>query len=81
MTGWDGTSALPNGTNLVHRIIDRLSPHVIASVCVWFTSTMKFAIYIMHEYTELDLPSGSSLLTIYLQLLLSSFTLDIYLSI
>ena len=31
-TGWDGTSALLNGPNLLYQIIDRFSPHVIANV-------------------------------------------------
>lgn len=30
--GWDGTSALLNGPNLLYQIIDRFSPHVIANV-------------------------------------------------
>lgn len=31
-SGWDGTSALLNGPNLLYQIIDRFSPHVIANV-------------------------------------------------
>lgn len=31
-TGWDGTSALPNGPNLFYQIVDRFSPHVIANI-------------------------------------------------
>ncbi|KAF8521774.1 Metallo-dependent phosphatase [Hysterangium stoloniferum] len=32
LTGWDGTSAFPNGPNLFYQIIERFSPHVIANV-------------------------------------------------
>ena len=32
LLGWDATSALPNGPNLLYQIIDRFSPHVIANV-------------------------------------------------
>jgi len=32
LPGWDGTSALLNGPNLLYQIIDRFSPHVIANV-------------------------------------------------
>jgi sphingomyelin phosphodiesterase len=32
LSGWDGTNPLQNPTNLFYQIVDRFSPHVIASI-------------------------------------------------
>lgn len=32
LRGWDGSNPMPNGSDLLYRIIERYSPHVIANV-------------------------------------------------
>jgi len=31
-SGWDGNTALPNGSDMLYQIIERYSPHVVANV-------------------------------------------------
>lgn len=32
LSGWDGNTALPNGSDMLYQIIDRYSPHVVGGV-------------------------------------------------
>jgi hypothetical protein len=32
LSGWDGSNALPNGSEMLYQIVERYSPHVIAGL-------------------------------------------------
>ncbi|BCR87979.1 PPN1 endopolyphosphatase family protein [Aspergillus chevalieri] len=44
-SGWDGSNAFPNPTNLFYQIIDRYSPHVIANVFFGHNHEDEFMVY------------------------------------
>ncbi|KAK4159001.1 Metallo-dependent phosphatase-like protein [Cladorrhinum sp. PSN259] len=44
-SGWDGTNALPGGSEMLYQIIDRYSPHVIANVFFGHTHEDQVSIY------------------------------------
>ncbi|KAH7102564.1 sphingomyelin phosphodiesterase [Auriculariales sp. MPI-PUGE-AT-0066] len=51
LTGWDGTHALVNPTNLFYQIVDRYSPHVIANIFFGHTHEDHFSIYYTNNAT------------------------------
>lgn len=53
-SGWDGTNALPNPSNLFYQIIDRYSPHVIANIFFGHTHEDQFTIYYANNGTVRD---------------------------
>jgi sphingomyelin phosphodiesterase len=54
LPGWDGTSALLNGPNLLYQIIDRFSPHVIANVFMGHIHDEVRYIYYANNGTVMD---------------------------
>ncbi|EPE05725.1 ser thr protein phosphatase family protein [Ophiostoma piceae UAMH 11346] len=52
LTGWDGTNALPNGADLFYQIIDRYSPHVVASVFFGHTHEDQAFVYYSNNATK-----------------------------
>ncbi|KIJ51843.1 hypothetical protein M422DRAFT_157627 [Sphaerobolus stellatus SS14] len=56
--GWDATSALPNGPNLLYQIIDRFSPHVIANVFMGHIHDEARFIYYANNATTMDAASA-----------------------
>ncbi|KAM7221685.1 Metallo-dependent phosphatase-like protein [Rhypophila decipiens] len=51
-TGWDGNTALPNGSDMLYKIIDRYSPHVIAAVFWGHTHEDQVLIYYTNNGTD-----------------------------
>ncbi|KAK4230455.1 Metallo-dependent phosphatase-like protein [Podospora fimiseda] len=49
-SGWDGTNALPAGSEMLYQIIDRYSPHVIANVFFGHTHEDQVSIYYDSTY-------------------------------
>lgn len=45
LSGWDGSNALPNPTNLFYAIVERYSPHVIANMFWGHTHEDELMIY------------------------------------
>ncbi|KAK5236373.1 hypothetical protein LTR47_002324 [Exophiala xenobiotica] len=54
LTGWDGSNPMPNPTDLFYQIIDRYSPHVIASIFFGHTHEDQFMIYYANNGTAQD---------------------------
>ena len=52
LTGWDGSNPIPNPTDLFYQIIDRFSPHVIASIFFGHTHEDLFHIYYANNGTD-----------------------------
>lgn len=50
-SGWDGSNALPNPSNLFYQIIDRYSPHVVANVFFGHNHEDEFMIYYANNGT------------------------------
>ncbi|TFK69069.1 Metallo-dependent phosphatase [Pluteus cervinus] len=51
LSGWDGTNALLNPTNLFYQIVDRFSPHVIANIFWGHTHEDEFSIFYTNNGT------------------------------
>ena len=51
LTGWDGSNALPNPTNLFYAIVERYSPHVIANAFWGHTHEDEDMIYYANNGT------------------------------
>ena len=51
-SGWDGTNPLPHGSDLLYQIIERYSPHVIASIFFGHTHEDQSFIYYRHNGTH-----------------------------
>ncbi|KIK44535.1 hypothetical protein CY34DRAFT_11021 [Suillus luteus UH-Slu-Lm8-n1] len=54
ISGWDGSSALPNPTNLFYQIVDRFSPHVIANIFWGHTHEDQLSIYYANNGTNMS---------------------------
>lgn len=53
-SGWDGTNALPNPSNLFYQIVDRYSPHVIASIFFGHTHEDHLTLFYAHNATAIN---------------------------
>ncbi|KAI0727851.1 sphingomyelin phosphodiesterase [Fomitopsis betulina] len=53
-TGWDGTNALENPSNLFYQIVDRYSPHVIAGVFFGHDHEDELSIYYANNATNIS---------------------------
>ncbi len=51
LTGWDGSQAFPQPTELFYQIVDRYSPHVIAGIFFGHTHEDEIMIYYAHNAT------------------------------
>ncbi|KAJ3527846.1 hypothetical protein NM688_g8072 [Phlebia brevispora] len=54
LSGWDGTNALLNPTNLFYQIVDRFSPHVIAGIFWGHTHEDELSIFYANNATVID---------------------------
>ncbi|KAL8945853.1 MAG: hypothetical protein Q9183_007994 [Haloplaca sp. 2 TL-2023] len=54
LTGWDGTSPLPNPSDLFYQIVDRYSPHVIANIFFGHTHEDEFMIYYANNASDIS---------------------------
>jgi sphingomyelin phosphodiesterase len=53
LSGWDGTNPLQNPTNLFYQIVDRFSPHVIASIFWGHTHEDQLSIFYANNGTNM----------------------------
>jgi len=53
-SGWDGTNALMNPTNLFYQIVDRYSPHVIAAIFFGHTHEDQLEIFYANNGTVMN---------------------------
>ncbi|KAL5530987.1 hypothetical protein ACEPAG_3863 [Sanghuangporus baumii] len=53
LSGWDGTNALSNPTNLFYQIVDRFSPHVIANIFWGHTHEDQLSIFYSNNGTNM----------------------------
>lgn len=54
LSGWDGSNALLNPTNLFYQIVDRFSPHVIANIFWGHTHQDHFSIFYANNGTSMS---------------------------
>ena len=54
LSGWDGSNALQNPSNLFYQIVDRYSPHVIANIFWGHTHEDEFEIFYANNGTVQD---------------------------
>ncbi|KJA28633.1 hypothetical protein HYPSUDRAFT_34088 [Hypholoma sublateritium FD-334 SS-4] len=54
LSGWDGTNPLRNPTNLFYQIVDRFTPHVIASIFWGHTHEDQLTIYYANNATTMS---------------------------
>ena len=60
LTGWDGSNALPNPTDLFYQIVERYSPHVIANLFWGHTHEDEDMVYYAHNGTTRDTAAGAA---------------------
>ncbi|KAH9835891.1 sphingomyelin phosphodiesterase [Rhodofomes roseus] len=53
-TGWDGTNALKNPSNLFYQIVDRYSPHVIAAIFFGHDHEDELSIFYANNATSIS---------------------------
>ncbi|EJC98599.1 uncharacterized protein FOMMEDRAFT_161417 [Fomitiporia mediterranea MF3/22] len=53
LSGWDGSNALENPTNLFYQIVDRFSPHVIANIFWGHTHEDQLSIFYANNGTNM----------------------------
>lgn len=61
ISGWDGTNALLNPTNLFYQIVDRYSPHVIANIFWGHTHEDEMSIFYANNGTEMTAETAQTL--------------------
>ncbi|KAA1467835.1 sphingomyelin phosphodiesterase [Dentipellis sp. KUC8613] len=54
LSGWDGTNAMKNPTNLFYQIVDRFSPHVIANIFWGHTHEDQLSIFYANNGTNMS---------------------------
>ncbi|KAF7793419.1 hypothetical protein EIP86_004531 [Pleurotus ostreatoroseus] len=54
LSGWDGTNALLNPTDLFYQIVDRFSPHVIAGIFWGHTHEDELSVFYANNGTVID---------------------------
>ncbi|EIM92336.1 Metallo-dependent phosphatase [Stereum hirsutum FP-91666 SS1] len=54
LSGWDGTNALKNPTDLFYQIVDRFSPHVIANIFFGHTHEDELSIFYANNGTNIS---------------------------
>jgi len=54
LSGWDGTNALRNPTNLFYQIVDRFTPHVIANIFWGHTHEDELSIFYSNNGTVMS---------------------------
>jgi hypothetical protein len=54
LSGWDGTAAQVNPTNLFYQIVDRFSPHVIANIFYGHTHEDELSIFYANNGTVMS---------------------------
>ncbi|KAL6304766.1 Metallo-dependent phosphatase [Sparassis latifolia] len=60
LSGWDGTNALMNPTNLFYQIVDRYSPHVIAAIFFGHTHEDQFEIFYANNGTNMSVETAQT---------------------
>ncbi|KAH7886007.1 Metallo-dependent phosphatase [Phlebopus sp. FC_14] len=60
ISGWDGTNALMNPTNLFYQIVDRFSPHVIANIFWGHTHEDQVSVFYTNNGTVMNAETAQS---------------------